>query len=104
MACEYEGLQGTSDYSKKVLEALDKINKTRTKKLKDLGNVYDAAYVTKLNKYLEGRGHFLEGKYTGVDLLLSYSEITKMAPESAIPAIKGKYEASLKSYNDTYIK
>ena len=62
------------------------------------------ALVEKINKYLEGRGHFLEGKYTGVDLLLSYSEITKMAPESAIPAIKGKYEASLKSYNDTYIK
>ena len=104
VACEYEGLKGSCEYSKNVLEALEKINKTRTKKLKDLGDVYDAAYVTKLNEYLDGRGHFLEGTYTGVDLLLSYGEITKMPPESAIPAIKGKYEASLKAYNDTYIK
>jgi len=104
VACEYEGLQGSCEYSKNVLEALDKINATRTKKLKNLGDIYDAEYVTKLNKYLDGRGHFLEGTYTGVDLLLNYSEITQMAPESAIPAIKGKYEASLKAYNSTYMK
>ena len=104
VACEYEGLKGTSDYSKKVLEALDKINNNRTKKLKNLGNAYDSAYVTKLNKYLEGRGHFTDGAYVGIEHLTKYSEIKMMAPESAIPAIKGKYEASLKSYNDTFIK
>lgn len=104
VACEYEGLKGTSDYSKKVLEALAKINNTRTKKLKNLGNTYDAAYVTKLNKYLEGRGHFVVGAYKDLEPVINYPEVIKMPPESAIPAIQGKYEASLKSYNDTFIK
>ena len=104
VACEYEGLQGACDYSKKVLEALDKINKIRTKKLKALGDVYDAAYVTKLNEYLEDRGHYCYGNYGDVSSPVGYAEVTQMPPESAIPAIKGKYEASLKAYNDTYIK
>ena len=49
--CEYEGLQGSCEYSKKCLEALAKINANRTKKLKALGSSYDKAYVTKINNY-----------------------------------------------------
>ena len=102
--CEYEGLQGTSEYSKQVLEALAKINANRTKKLKQLGSIYDASYVTKLNKYLEERGHYVYGTYANVDILTSYSEITQMAPNSSIPAIKQKYQNSLNVYNSTYMK
>ena len=102
--CEYEGLQGSSDYSKKVVEALAKINKTRTKKLKDLGDIYDAEYVTKINKYVEERGHYIGFSGTGVASLTGYAEITQMPPNSSIPAIKTKYENSLNVYNSTYLK
>jgi hypothetical protein len=92
------------DYSKAVLEALAKINNTRTKKLKALGKTYDAAHVTALNKYLDNRGYYLYNTFAGVTGPLGFEETTKMPPESAIPAIKGKYEAAIKAYNDTYIK
>ena len=104
VACDYEGLQGSCDYSKAVLEALAKINNTRSKKLKALGSTYDAAHVTALNKYLENRGYYLYNSFAGVTSPLGYDETVTMPPESAIPAIKGKYEAAIKAYNDTYIK
>ena len=40
---------------------------------------------------------------TSFDSINSYSEITKLPPASSIPAIWAKYEAAIKTYNDTYI-
>ena len=101
--CEYQGLQGSCDYSSRVVAALERVNANRTKKLERLGDTYDADYVAAMNQYLENRGHYIYGNYTGVDNLFSYSEITQMPPESSIPAIKQRYLNSLNIYNSTYI-
>jgi len=101
--CEYEGLQGTTDYSKACMDALEKINASRTKKLKALGDNYDAEYVTKLNKYLDERGYTITPVNGDASSPMGYAEVTQMPPESSIPAIKGKYENSLKTFNSLYI-
>lgn len=101
--CEFEGLQGSSDYSKKVVDALAKINATRTKKLKALGDIYDADYVTKMNDYIAKRGHTIAWPNSGVPSLFGYSEITEMPPESSIPAITQKYLNALEAYNKLYL-
>ena len=102
VACEYEGLQGTSEYSKKVLDGLKKINASRAKQLKALGDIYDAEYVTKLNEYLDKRGYDAISSF-GVTTPIGYNEITQMEPASSIPAIKGKYENAIAAFNRTYI-
>ena len=104
VACEYEGLQGTTEYSKACVDALKKINASRTKKLKALGDIYDASYVTKLNKYLDERGHSISPVHGDVTSPIGYKEVTQMPPESSIPAIKGKYENALNAFNSLYLK
>ena len=101
--CEYEGLQGSCAYSKKVVDALAKINATRAKKLKAIGDIYDAEYVTKLNEYISKRGHMISWPNSGVPGLFGYDEITQMPPESSIPAVKTKFENALNAYNKLYL-
>jgi hypothetical protein len=103
--CDYPGLQGTCELSVKYLNAFAKMNKRRAKDIAQLteDGIYDAEYVKKLNEYLAKREHYIWGPYTGVSNMLSYDEVTKMPPESSIPAIKTKYQNSLNTYNKLYI-
>ena len=101
--CEFEGLQGSCDYSKKVVEALAKINANRTKKLKALGDIYDAEYVTKMNEYVAKRGHIISWPNSSVPGLFGYSEITELPPETSMAQIKDKYLNALEAYNKLYL-
>ena len=101
--CEYAGIQGTCETSANWKTAFAKVIADRNKDIKKIDS-YDAEYVTKLNEYLNGRGHYIFGEYTKVTILTGFSEITKLPPESSIPAIKSKYQAMLDVYNNTYIK
>ena len=103
--CDYPGLQGTCELSVNYLNAFAKMNKRRAKDIAELteDGIYDAEYIAKVNDYLDDRGRYIWGPHTGVTVLTSYEEITKMPPESAIPAIKTKYQNALNTYNKLYI-
>ena len=103
--CDYQGLQGTCELSVNYLNAFAKMNRRRAKDIAQLteDGIYDAEYIAKVNEYLNDRGRYIWGPHTGVSVLTGYDEITKMPPESAIPAIKTKYQNSLNTYNKLYI-
>jgi len=101
--CNYAGIQGKSDLSKKWKEAFAKVCEDRAKDIKEVAN-YDEELIKKIYESFEGAEWYCNQKYTDVTQLDRFSEITKLPPASAIAAIKDKYQAKLDTYNDLYIK
>jgi len=102
--CDYVGMQGKCELSKKWMEAFKTVCENRAADVKQIEN-YDEELVAKINEYLSDKGHYIFGTYTGIKTRLDqYSDITKLPPASSIPAIREKYQAALDTYNSTYIK
>ena len=100
--CDYPGIQGTCETSANWKEAFAGVLADRAKDIKDIEN-YDQAHVTAMNEYLDQRGHYVFGEFTKITILTGFAEITKMPPESSIPAVKVKYQSMIDVYNNTYM-
>lgn len=100
--CDYEGILGISALSAEFMKAFTKLCESRAEDVKKITN-YDEELIAKIYESFLGAEWYTYQTYTGVTLLTSYSEITQMLPESAIPAVKPKYEADIQKYNETYI-
>jgi len=103
LECDYVGIQGKSELSKKWKEAFAKVCEDRANDIKEVAN-YDEDLIKKIYESFEGAVWHCNASYTKVTRLDGYSEVTKLPPASAVAAIKEKYEASLKTYNELYIK
>jgi len=101
--CDYVGMQGKCDLSKKWMEAFKKVCEDRAAAVKEIEN-YDEELVAKINTYLVGEGLAVNYNVSKVAVLSGYAEIINLPPASSIPIIKQKYQAALDAYNDTYIK
>lgn len=102
--CDYPGIQGTSALSKQWKDAFAGVVAKRAADKAELGETYDQALIDKIYASFEGAEWYTYQTFSGVSLLTSYSEITKLPPASSIPAIKEKYQAALDKFNSTYIK
>lgn len=101
--CDYAGIQGSSELSKKWKEAFAKVVEDRKAAIEETPN-YDAAHIAKINEYFAKIDEWYAGSsFTGVTNLLTFKEITTMPPASSIPAIREKYQAELDKYNDLYV-
>ena len=100
--CDYVGMQGKSELSKTWKENFATVCADRAAAVKEIEN-YDAELVAKINKQLSESKIFVNMNMTSFKAIDQYSEITKLPPASSIPVIKAKYEAAIKTYNDTYI-
>ncbi|MBQ8358842.1 MAG: extracellular solute-binding protein, partial [Oscillospiraceae bacterium] len=100
--CEYAGMQGKSELSKTWKENFATVCADRAAAIKEIEN-YDAELVAKENAYLAGNQLYVGMNMTSFTAVTRYSEITKLPPASSIPAIRAKYEAAIKTYNDTYV-
>ncbi|MBQ8360058.1 MAG: extracellular solute-binding protein [Oscillospiraceae bacterium] len=100
--CDYVGMQGKSELSKTWKENFAQVCADRAAAIKEIEN-YDEALVAKMNEQLSQSKLWTEMNMTSFTAVYRYSEITKIPPASSIPAIRAKYEAALKTYNDTYI-
>ena len=100
--CEYAGMQGKSDLAKTWKENFAQVCSDRAAAIKELEN-YDAELVAKINEDLAGKKLYVSMNMTSFTAVTRYSEITKLPPASSIPAIRAKYEAAIKTYNDTYV-
>jgi len=103
VACEYDGIQGTCEVSANWKAAFAQVCADRTKDLAKI-DAYDPELIAKIYESFEGAEWYTFQRYTGVDMITSYSEITKMPPESSIPIIKNKFQAAIDTYNSKYIK
>ena len=103
LECEYMGIQGKSELSKKWKEAFAKVCEDRAASIKELAN-YDEELIKKIYESFEGAVWHCNVQYSKTKALDSYSEVTKLPPASAIAAIKDKYQATLDAYNELYIK
>ena len=101
--CDYVGMQGKCDLSKKWMEAFKKVCEDRAAAVKEIEN-YDEELVAKINTYLAGEDLAVNYNVSKVTVLTKYAEIINLPPASSIPIIKQKYQAELDAYNDTYIK
>jgi len=101
--CDYVGMQGKCDLSKKWMEAFKKVCDDRAAAIKEIEN-YDEELVAKINEYLADKGLITNTVINKITVLSKFAEITKLPPASSIPIIKQKYQAELDAYNDTYIK
>ena len=101
--CDYVGMQGKCDLSKKWMEAFKKVCDDRAAAVKKIEN-YDEELVAKINTYLAGEDLAVNYNVSKVTVLSGYAEIINLPPASSIPIIKQKYQAALDAYNDTYIK
>lgn len=96
--CDYEGIQGYSALSAEFLEEFSQTCKEYADKIGD----YDEELIAKIYESFQSAEWYTYQTYPGVKALTSYSEITQMCPESAIPVVKSKYESEIKKYNDLY--
>ena len=101
--CDYVGMQGKCDLSKKWMEAFKKVCDDRAANIKEIEN-YDEELVAKINEYLADKGLVTNTVISKITVLSKFKEITQLPPASSIPIIKQKYQAELDAYNDTYIK
>lgn len=99
--CDYEGVQGHGSLAAAFVEAFTKLCEKRAGSIKKIDG-YDEELIAKIYETFQNAEWYTYQTYPGVKLLTSYSEITQMRPESAIPVIKPKYEAEIKKYNDMY--
>jgi len=101
--CDYAGIQGSCEASKKWKDAFAQVIKDREAAVAEL-EFYDADHVAAIAKYFDETGGWHAfTTYGGITSLLGYSEFTKMPPASSIPAVKEKYQAALDKYNDLYV-
>jgi len=101
--CDYAGMQGTCELSAQWKTAFAKVCSDRAAAIKKIDG-YDAELVAQINEYINNATPYMRRKYVGVDSLTSYAEMYNLPPESAIAAVKAKYQASLDTYNSKYIK
>ena len=101
--CDYVGMQGKCDLSKKWMEAFKKVCDDRAANIKEIEN-YDEELVANINEYLADKGLVTNTVISKITVLSKFKEITQLPPASSIPIIKQKYQAELDAYNDTYIK
>ena len=100
--CEYDGILGACDLSAQWKEAFEEVCVKREAAIAKIDG-YSAEHVALINEHLNSCTAYTHRKYADVSELISYKEIITMPPESAIPAIREKYQAQLNVYNDTYI-
>jgi hypothetical protein len=67
--CEYAGMQGSCDLSKKWKEAFAKVCADRAAAIKEIRN-YDEALLAMINTSLNDRGKYILGTYSGVSALV----------------------------------
>jgi len=99
--CEYAGVQGSCDLSKKWKEAFAQVCTDRAAAIKEIRN-YDEALLAMVNTSLNDRGKYILGTYSGVSALTDYAELIKLSPANSIPVIREKYQKALDNYNDRY--
>ena len=100
--CDYEGIVGASEYSKKWKENNDKINKDRA----DIVAKMDIDWEL-LDKCFEvadkAEIYTFEPTYDGVTSIVRNSQFSKESPTTAFPVAKAAFEAAVQKYNDLYI-
>ena len=99
---DYEGVAGTSEYSKQWKELFEQVNKDRLAKCEELEVDWDMldlciAQAEKATIYTS------EPIYDGVTSIIRHAEFNKQAPASAFPVAKAAFEAAVQKYNDLYI-
>ena len=100
--CDYPGIQGTCEVSANWKTAFAEVCADRAKDLAKVEN-YDPELIAKIYESFEGATWYTFQRFTNVDMITSYSDITKMPPESSIPVVKNKYQAAVDKYNSLYI-
>ena len=97
--CDHPGIQGSTELSKNWKAAF---SAAIAKNFIQSGH-YDAAYIRKIWQHLpEVDEWYTYAQYANVPNPLIYPEIVQMPPESSIPTIREKYQATLDRYNSLY--
>jgi len=106
ISCDYAGIQGNTDASKKWKDTFTADIQQRKAKLEDQKD-YDPTYVSKIAKALAQGGEwyvytpYRASSYTYLNLL-TCTEICEKPPAESIPIIKEKYLDILKQFNKAY--
>ena len=101
--CNYAGMQGKCDLSKKWMEAFAKVCADRAEAIKNVEN-YDEELIKKCYERFDECTWICYKPYTNVTDPASFPESIKMPPTSSIPTIKNKFQGQLEAYNQLYAK
>lgn len=99
--CDYPGIQGASELSKKWKDAFAQVCADRAEAIKEIDfdpTIIELLYENMANYTWSASKNF----GSDVKAINKYTEINELPPASSIPAIKDKIQATLDKYNDLY--